>query len=318
MLDLIPSELIRDFEMQMKELRIGHTPLRRAQKLEKKLDVRRLHLKVEGENPSGTHKDRMALLLALDARNKGIKTMAAVTCGNYGAALAYVCGKLDMECQIYVPSTFAATRNRDIEAYGGRIVVAEGDYEAALKASMRDIERNRWYNANPGGVNKEIAVYSYSFISREMAQELGRQPDWASVPFGNGTVIAGIWQGFRAMSMKPRILAYSNNNSAVRGLVSRSRDPIPVPDLTITEVNEPLSGNFLLDDREGMDAVLESNGTAFEITDEDLVKASKLMKAEEGLDVLPASAGAITAIKRLDSRNHTFVAVITGRGHGPH
>ena len=313
---MIPSELVRDFEMQMKELRIGHTPLRRAQKLEKKLGLRRLHLKVEGENPSGTHKDRMALLLALDARDKGIKTLAAVTCGNYGAALAYVCGKLDMQCKVYVPSTFAATRNKDIEAYGGHIVVAEGDYEAALNASLRDIERNRWYNANPGGTNKGIGVYSYSFIAREIAQELGRQPDWAAVPFGNGTVLAGVWQGFRAMSMKPRMLAYSNNNSAVHGLACKARDPIPVPDLTITEVNEPLSGNFLLDDREGMDAILESNGAAFEIGDEELVKASKLIMAEEGMDVLPASAGAITAIKLLDSKNHTFVAVLTGRGHG--
>lgn len=313
---MIQSELIRDFEMQMRELRIGHTPLKRAQKLEKKLNVRRLHLKLEGENPSGTHKDRMALLLALDARNKGKRIMAAVTCGNYGAALAYVCGKLDMECHIYVPSTFAATRNKDIEAHGGIIVVAEGDYEAALNASLRDTDRNGWYNANPGGTNKELAIYSYSFISKEIAQELGRQPDWASVPFGNGTVIAGIWQGFRSMSMKPRMLGYSNNNSAVRGLVNRSKEPIAVPDLEITEVNEPLSGNFLLDDREGMDAVIDSNGTAFEISDQELVEASRLIMAEEGIDAMPASAGAIRAIKNLDSRNHTFVAVITGRGHG--
>jgi threonine synthase len=313
---LIPSELVRDFEMQMKELRVGHTALRRAQKLEKKLGVRRLHLKVEGENPSGTHKDRMALLLALDARRKGVKTLAAVSCGNYGAALAYVCGKLDMECRVYVPSTFAATRNGDIEAYGGRVVIAEGDYEAALNASLRDIDRNRWYNANPGGPAKEMGTYSYSFIAREIAQELGRQPDWAAVPFGNGTVLAGVWQGFRAMSMKPRMLAYSNNNSAVRGLVNKCKEPVQVPDLCITEINEPLSGNFLLDDRDGMDAVIESNGTAFEVSDEELVKAARLVNAEEGLEVLPASAGAITAIRLLDSRNHTFVAVLTGRGHG--
>ncbi|MGD9963272.1 MAG: pyridoxal-phosphate dependent enzyme [Thermoplasmata archaeon] len=311
------SDLIRDFEMQMRELRIGHTPLKRAQKLERRLGVRRLHLKLEGENPSGTHKDRMALLLALDARSKGKNIMAAVTCGNYGAALAYVCGKLDMQCRVYVPSTFAATRNMDIEAYGGQIVIAEGDYEAALNASLRDIDRNGWYNANPGGTSKELGVHSYSFISKEIAEELGRQPDWASIPFGNGTLVAGVWQGFRSMSMKPRILAYSNNNSAVRGLTEKSKEPVTVPDLRITEVNEPLAGNFILDYRDGMDAVLDSNGTAFEVPDEELVEASRLLVAEEGVDAMPASAGAIRAIKMLDSRNHTFVAIVTGRQHRP-
>lgn len=313
---MIPSELIREFEMQMRELHIGNTPLRRAQRLEKRLGIRRLHLKLEAANPSGTHKDRMALLLALDARKKGKRAMAAVSCGNYGAALAYVCGKLDMECHVYIPSTFASVRNKDIEAYGGHVHTPEGDYEAALKASVRDIQTNRWYDANPGGANKDLSTYSYSFISREVAKELGRQPDWASAPFGNGTLVAGLWQGFRAMSMKPRVLVYSNNNSAVRGLVMKEKEPVEVPDLEITEVNEPLSGNFLLDWREGMDAVLDSNGAAFEVSDGDLVKAAELIMSEESVDVLPASAGAITAITMLDSRNHTFAAVLTGKGHG--
>jgi threonine synthase len=313
--ELILLELAREFENQMKELRVGHTPLKRARKLEKRLGIRRLHLKLEGENPSGTHKDRMALLMALDARRKGKNTLAAVTCGNYGAALACVCAKLDLNCSIYIPSEFAASRNEDIRNMGGSIVIAQGDYEAALKACVKDILANSWYDANPGGMGKDLSLYSYSLIARETGQELGGQPDWVSVPFGNGTALAGIWQGFRAMGMKPRVLAYSNNNSAVRGLVSRSMDPISVPDLSITEINEPLSGNFLLDARDGMDAVLESNGTAFEIDDQELVKASKLILDEEGLSVLPASAGAVTAISRLESRDHTFVAVLTGRGH---
>jgi threonine synthase len=312
---LIPPELAREFESQMKTLRVGHTPLKRALKLEKHLGIRRLHLKLEGENPSGTHKDRMALLLALDARKKGKDTIAAVSCGNYGAALAHICAKLGMDCRIYIPSEFAASRNEDIGNMGGTVVTAQGDYEAALKACVKDIVANSWYDANPGGMSKDLSLYSYSLIAREIGEEMGRQPDWVSVPFGNGTALAGIWQGFRAMSMKPHVLAYSNNNSAVRGLVSKSRDPVEVPDLSITEVNEPLSGNFLLDARDGMDAVLESKGTAFEITDQELITASKLILDEEGLNVLPASAGAVAAIGRLESRNHTFVAVLTGRGH---
>ncbi len=310
---MVPLELIREFEMQMKALRIGHTTLTRAQRLEKRLGVRRLHLKLEGENPSGTHKDRMALLLALDARKKGLDTLAATTCSNYGAALAYVCEKLDMRCNIYIPADFHAPRRPEIEAMGGKISLVKGDYEATMKVCAEDALRNHWYNANPGGTNRELGVYSYTFISREIAQSLGRQPDWISVPVGNGTVIGGVWQGFRGMGMKPRVLGCANNNSAVRAVLMKSRRPVYVPDLQITEVNEPLSGNFLADPEEAIAAMLDSNGAAMEMTDEEMVKMSTTVRQDEGLEVLPASASALCGISAMESKSHTFVAVLTSR-----
>lgn len=312
---MIPLELIREFERQMKSLKIGGTPLVRAQKLEKALGVRRLQLKLEGENPSGTHKDRSALLHCLDARNGGKKTVTAVSCGNFGAALAHVADKLDMRARIYIPKDFAAPRRAEIESMGGTVVNVNGDYEAALGMSISDANANGWYNANPGGANREMGVYAYTFIAKEIAQEMGRQPDWVSVPVGNGTLIGGVWRGFRSMGMKPRILGTSNNNSAVRGLVLGERAQVDVAPLEITETNEPLAGNYLADPEEAISAVLDSGGAAMEVSDTDLVAASRLIMAEEGLDILPASAGAVSAISRLDSRNHVFVAVLSGRGH---
>jgi len=312
---LIPLELIREFEMQMKSLKIGDTPLVRAQKLEKALGIRRLHLKLEGENPSGTHKDRAALLHCLDARSKGLKAVTAVSCGNYGAALTYVAEKLDMRSNIYIPADFAAPRRAEIESMGGKVVSVKGDYEAALRKSAEDAYANKWYNANPGGSNKDLGPYAYRFISKEIAQEMGRPPDWVSVPVGNGTLIGGVWQGFQTIGMKPRMLGVSNNNSAVHGIAIGAKEAVDVPDLQITETNEPLSGNFLADSEEAVSAMLDSNGAAVEIQDPELVNASEMIRREEGLDILPASAGAVLGISRLESRNHVFVAVLSGRGH---
>jgi threonine synthase len=312
---LIPLELIREFEMQMKPLKIGNTPLVRAQKLEKVLGIRRLHLKLEGENPSGTHKDRAALLHCLDARTKGLKAVTAVSCGNYGAALTYVAEKLDMRSYIYIPADFAAPRRAEIESLGGKVVDVKGDYEAALRKSTEDAYLNKWYNANPGGSNKDLGLYAYTFISKEVAQAMGRQPDWVSVPVGNGTLIGGIWQGFHSIGMKPRVLGVSNNNSAVHGVAMGEKQAVMIPDLEITETNEPLSGNFLADAEEAVSAMVDSNGAAVEIPDPELVKASAMIAREEGLDILPASAGAVLGIAKLESRNHVFVAILSGRGH---
>jgi threonine synthase len=312
---LIPLELIREFETQMRDLRIGGTSFRRAQKLEKRFGIRRLHLKMEGDNPSGTHKDRAALIHALDARKKGLSTLTAVSCGNYGAALAYVAEKLDMGCQIYIPRDFAAPRRQEIERHGAKVVAVDGDYEAANHMSASDAVRNGWYNANPGGTNKDLGIFAYTFIAKEIAQSLGRQPDWVSVPVGNGTLMGGVWQGFRAMSMKPRMLGVSNNNSAIHGLALGEKNPVDVPNLEITETNEPLSGNFLLDSEEVVSAVTDSNGSAQEVPDRELESAAEIIMKEEGVDILPAAASSVWGITRLESRNHVFVAIVTAKGH---
>lgn len=312
---MIPLELVREYEKQMRELRIGNTPLVRAQKLERKLGVRRLYLKQEGANPSGTHKDRMALIYALDARSKGKGTVVAATCGNYGAALAHVCEKLDMKCDVYLPSEFCAPRRDELERTGAEIVVAKGLYEDAVARSISDASQKGYYNANAGGSMKELGFYAYTFIAKEIAKDLGRQPDWVSVPVGNGTCFVGVWNGFRGMSMKPRMLGMSNNNSAIRGVVLKTWVETPVPDIRFTEINEPLAGNVICDAEETIAAIIESNGAGVEVPDDELEEAAELVMNEEGIDVLPASAGAVWAISKLDSRNHVFVAVLTGRGH---
>ncbi len=315
---LVPLELIREFERQMRELRIGQTPLRRLQNLERKMGVRRLHIKLEGANPTGTHKDRMALLLAIDARTKGFDTITVATCGNYGAAVAYVCSKLDLKCRIYLPSDFEGSRKEDIAALGGELVPVQGDYELAIKTSSDEARANRWYDANPGGKNSELGVYSYTHISREIAQDLGRQPDLVSVPVGNGTVLAGIWQGFVGMKMKPRIIGYANNNAAVRGMVTGAMVPVPVPDMTLTHENDPLAGNFLPDAQEAIDAIVASKGTAVEMPDTVMAEAARLLMQEEHLDILPASAGSVLAFRGLEVKSNVLVAVATARGSFPH
>jgi threonine synthase len=311
---VIPLELIREFERQMKSMRIGNTSLKRCQKIEKRLGIRRLHVKLEGENPTGTHKDRMALLMALDAKTKGRDTIAAATCGNYGIALLQVCERLGMTCKIYIPSEFEGTRTAEIAAAGGQLMNVHGNYEDALKTCAIDCAQNDWHNANPGEPNKELGIYAYTFIAKETAQSLGRRPDWVAVPVGNGTILAGVWQGFKSMGMKPHMLGTSNNNAAIRGMVSKEHVPKTVPGMTLTHINDPLAGNYLPDAEDAIAAMLDSNGAGMEISDEEMVSASQMLFEEENLDILPASASTLAGIMRLETKSHTFIAVATARG----
>ncbi len=68
-------------------LEIGDTSLNRARNLERELNIRQLYIKYEGENPSGTQKDRIAFAQVHDAFRREYPVISLATCGNYGVAV---------------------------------------------------------------------------------------------------------------------------------------------------------------------------------------------------------------------------------------
>ena len=66
----------------------GFTPLVRLGRLGAELGLRNLYAKVEGTNPTGSHKDRLAALAAATARELGAEVVTGASTGNNGAALA--------------------------------------------------------------------------------------------------------------------------------------------------------------------------------------------------------------------------------------
>ncbi len=70
------------------ESEVGDTVLTRARNIEREVGLRQLYLKFEGDNPSGTRKDRIAFAQVMDAVRRGFDAITVATCGNYGVAMA--------------------------------------------------------------------------------------------------------------------------------------------------------------------------------------------------------------------------------------
>ena len=68
---------------------VGDTILSRARNIEREVNLRQIYLKFEGDNPSGTQKDRIAFAQSMDALRRGYDAMTVATCGNYGVAVAF-------------------------------------------------------------------------------------------------------------------------------------------------------------------------------------------------------------------------------------
>lgn len=309
---MIAPSLVAEYERRLRELRIGRTPLLRADRLGPSLGVGRLYLKQEGTNPTRTHKDRLALLHALDARERGFHDIAAATCGNFGVALAFAADAVGLQAHIFIPATFPGSREAEVEGLGATVERGPGDYRTTIEHVAHRCRAEEWYDANPGPQATELALAAYALISAEILGALPEGLDYAAVPIGNGTTLAGIHQGFVRAGLRVPLLGTSNGNAIVEGWRRGADGPVPVANVQITAVNDPLAGNDLYDAEAAFEALRESGGQAFEISDAEMLDWAERLEAQEEVRALPASASTLGAIARVGGAEKTFVALLTG------
>lgn len=108
---------------------IGHTPLVELRRLSPRPGVRIL-VKLEGQNPSGSVKDRIALAMIEEAERRGEltpeKTILEPSSGNTGIALALVGRVKGYNVKIVMPENVSVERRQLLELYGAEVVLSEG------------------------------------------------------------------------------------------------------------------------------------------------------------------------------------------------
>ncbi len=308
-------------------LEVGDTSLNRARSLERELDLRQLFIKYEGENPSGTQKDRIAFAQVHDAFRRNYEVVTLATCGNYGVAVAYAAYLAGLECRIYIPESFHTERIEEMKKFNGLIVRQPGTYEDTVVASSRLAEENEWYDANPGGANTPLQLSAYSAIAHEIYDQLREAPKYVAAPVSNGTLLAGVYRGFVSLfkrgktSRIPRFIAGSaaHKNPIIASFKAgldecRDIDPLHVKE---TAINEPLINWHSFDGNEALYALRKTEGDARHISDRRMREMSIFLHKKEGYRILPAStAGLIAMIEKHEQENFIsdrYVAILTGR-----
>ena len=308
-------------------LEVGDTGLSRAKALEREFDLRQLYIKYEGDNPSGTQKDRIAFAQLYDALRREYDTVSLATCGNYGVAMALAASLAGIKCKIYIPESYHTDRITEMKELNAEIIRLPGSYEDVVVESSQLAEKNDWYDANPGGSNTPLQISAYSQIALEIFENLGDAPKYCAVPVSNGTLIAGIFRGFVSLykrgktSRIPRMLAASSSRknpivySFLKGY-DHCKDLSP--DLIKeTKLNEPLINWHSFDGEEALYALRESDGEAFNISDKKLREMTAILNKKEGFRILPAATAGLIALLELDEKmnfeSDRFVAVLTAK-----
>ncbi|KAA3615365.1 MAG: pyridoxal-phosphate dependent enzyme [Calditrichaeota bacterium] len=308
-------------------LEIGDTSLNRSRNLEREFSIRQLYIKYEGENPSGTHKDRIAFAQVHDAFRRDFNVISLATCGNYGVAVAYAAYLAGLECRIFIPESYHTERIKEMQNFDVKIIRLAGSYEDVVFESSKLAQNNEWYDANPGGVNTPLQIMAYSEIAYEIYDQLRDAPKYIAMPVSNGTLLAGVYRGFVSLykrgrtSRIPKFIAGSaaHKNPIITSFKSgldycKDIDPKQIKE---TEINEPLINWHSFDGNEALYAIRQTDGTAHHISDIKMRRMSTFIHKKEGYRILPASTAGLIALLELHEKNELindrYVAILTGK-----
>jgi len=308
-------------------LEVGDTSLNRARNLEREFNLRQLYIKYEGENPSGTQKDRIAFAQVHDALRRGYDIISLATCGNYGVAVAYAAYLAGLQCHIFIPESYHTGRVNEMKDLDAKITRLPGTYEDTVSASSKLAFNNEWYDANPGGANTPLQIKAYAEIANEIYDQLRDAPKYVAVPVSNGTLLAGIFRGFVSLYKRgktSRIPKFIAGSSAYKNPIIVSYklgldhctdiDPKKIKE---TLVNEPLINWHSFDGEEALHAIKSSGGEGHHISDKKMKSMSSLLLKREGHRILPASTSGLIALLEMHEQseliNDRYVAILTAK-----
>lgn len=305
--------------------RVGDTPLVSSRSLIERTGLKGLRIKLEGMNPTGTQKDRIAHLEVKEALSRKAPGITTASCGNFGVAVAHAAHVTKMPCTIVIPEPFEGERVELMERLGATVKREGKSYEEAIQASRAYARDTGYHNANPGGTNTLRVIAGYGTIADEVLRRSKKKPVAVSVAVGNGTTLAGLHSGFRAawsegkLDEVPKMIGGSSqSNNPLPAVWARGQttcSPLDPRAVHETRVNEPLVNWDALDGTAALTAIRDSHGGVYGFDDETLMEYHDLL-LKDGFDAHPASLAAVAALavaaeEGIIDRDDPVVAVLT-------
>lgn len=297
----------------------GATGLHRVERLGKDVGIASLFVKAEGENPTGSFKDRGMTVGVTHAAAIGAQTVACASTGNTSAALAAYAARAGMKAIVLVPGgKVALGKMSQAIVHGARIVQVRGNFDDAMRLVQE-------LSCSQAGVYLLNSINPFRLEGQksaafEICETLGDGPEVVVLPLGNAGNISAYWKGFREfhaaglIRRMPRMVGVQAAGAAPIAEFLRSKrescrmsDPQTIA--TAIRIGAPVSW------KKALAAIRESGGSAEMVTDDEILAAQRLLASREGLFVEPSSAAPIAWLMReRPAWGEPVVCVATGHG----
>lgn len=302
----------------------GGTPLNLCEKLSYLSGIKEVYVKNEGQNPTGSFKDRGMSVGMTKAVELGMKRVICASTGNTSASMAAYAAKAGLVPIVLMPAGKVAV-GKLVQAlvHGANVIQVRGNFDDAL-AIVRDLclhEHIYLLNSlNP------FRLEGQKTAAFEIWEQLGRQvPDYVIVPVGNAGNISAIWKGFRELRDLgfvdgcPKMIGIQAEGAAPIAdafkMGSKEVKPIKNPETVATAIRIGSPVNW----KRAIVALAESAGMMESVSDEDILRAQRLLASSEGLFAEPAGAASVAGLMKLSAegrldKESKVVCIVTGHG----
>ena len=315
----------------------GDTPLIECHNIQQanEKDIK-LFLKFEGLNPTGSFKDRGMTVAVTQAVSEGSQAIICASTGNTSASAAAYAARAGIKAFVLIPDgKIAMGKLAQAMMHGAAIIQIRGNFDDGMRL-VKEV-------ANEAPVNIVNSINPYRLQGQktaayEIAEALGKSPDFHCIPVGNAGNISAHWTGYAelaadsgkdvtkacgfcngdcqftgksSVSNRPKMLGYQAAGAApfIKGSMIDNPDTVA----TAIRIGHPQSWDL------AQAAVKESGGWFNSFADEEILATQKLLASKEGVFCEPASATSVTgALHDIKSGNipngSTVVCTVTGHG----
>ena len=292
-------------ETRVPSLAVGWTPLYDAPRIARALGVKRVWVKDDGANPSGSLKDRASTVVLARALEMGVHIVSTASTGNAAAALAALGASLPaMKTVIFVPASAPTAKVAQLLVYGAEVLLVDGSYDDAYDLCMAICAEENWYSRNTG-VNP-FTTEGKKTVALEIAEQLNWMvPDVVAVSVGDGSIISGVYKGFWDMlqlgwiDKLPRLLGVQASGSAVLTHAwAQELAPEAIEREKVGTIADSIASELPRDRAKALRAVRKSDGAFITVSDDAILAAIPQFARLCGVFAEPAAAATFAGLKR--------------------
>src|SRR5213594_1337219 len=304
----------------------GMTALVHTERLGASMGLKRLYVKDEGLNPTGSFKARGITVAVTRAKQLGAKALAAPTAGNAGGALAAYAAAAGLPAVIVMPADTPSANVMECQAFGAKVVKLNGLISDCGKYVAEHKDREGWYDVST--LKEPYRIEGKKTMGYELWEQFGgKLPHVIFYPTGGGVGLIGMCKAFDELQQmgriggeRPRMVAVQAEGCApiVKAWEAHQSSAQFFP--TAATVASGLRVPGPLGDLLILSMLRQTNGTAITVTDDEMLQAGRELASLEGIFAAPEGAATVIATRKLAASGwiqpeETVVLFNTGTGY---